>query len=238
MRVSGKPRCWHDARLPIVASEENTMSLTFYYGSGSPFAWRVWLALEHKKIPYEMKTISFSSGELKTPEFLALNPRHKVPVVVDDGFALYESTAIVEYLEEKFSTGAPLLPSSPSQRALVRRMMQEADLYVNTAMNPLTWQIFFKPKEEWDLEKIEQAAKGLKEELAVWEKADIGSFLVGSSLSAADFTLYPMLALALRLEKKKADLGVRYMIGPKLATWMQNMTEQPVVRATWPPHWK
>jgi len=214
------------------------MSLTFYYGSGSPFAWRVWLALEHKKIPYEMKTISFSSGELKTPEFLALNPRHKVPVVVDDGFALYESTAIVEYLEEKFSTGAPLLPSSPSQRALVRRMMQEADLYVNTAMNPLTWQIFFKPKEEWDLEKIEQAAKGLKEELAVWEKADIGSFLVGSSLSAADFTLYPMLALALRLEKKKADLGVRYMIGPKLATWMQNMTEQPVIRATWPPHWK
>jgi glutathione S-transferase len=38
--------------------------LTFYYGSGSPFAWRVWLALEHKQIPYEMRILSFSSGEL------------------------------------------------------------------------------------------------------------------------------------------------------------------------------
>ncbi|MEQ1882768.1 MAG: glutathione S-transferase family protein [Burkholderiales bacterium] len=214
------------------------MAITFYYGSGSPFAWRVWLALEHKKIPYEMKTISFSSGDLEKPEFLAINPRHKVPAIVDEGFALYESNAIVEYLEEKYPSGARLFPQDTRQRAIVRRIIQETDLYLNPSMRLLIEQIFFQPEEKWDSAKIERGEKALTEELAMWEKADIGQFMVGSSLSAADFAVYPVLALALRLEKKKRDLSVRRMIGRKMAAWMQNMTEQPVIRDTWPPHWK
>ncbi|MSQ58641.1 MAG: glutathione S-transferase family protein [Betaproteobacteria bacterium] len=214
------------------------MALTFYYGSGSPFAWRVWLALEHKKIPYEMKTISFSSGDLTQPEFLAINPRHKVPAIVDEGFALYESTAIVEYLEEKYSSGDRLFPEDTKQRALARRLVQEADLYLNSSMRLLIEQIFFAPEEKWDAAKIERGAQAFSEELAMWEKAGIGRFMVGSSLSAADFAVYPVVALALRLEKKKRDLGIRQMIGPKVATWMENMTQQPIIRTTWPPHWK
>lgn len=214
------------------------MALTFYYGSGSPYAWRVWLALEHKQVTYEMKTISFSAGDLKSAEYSALNPRHKVPTIVHDGFALYESVAIMEYIEDAFPTGAPLYPANIQQRALVRRMVNEADNYVNEAMWPMLEQMFFLPKEKWDLEAIERGHAALSAELSIWEKADTGQFLVGESLSAADFTLYPMLALALRLEKKKLDLGIRQIIGPKLATWMQNMTEQPVIRSTWPPHWK
>jgi len=65
------------------------MALTLYYLSGSPYAWRVWLALEHKRIPYELKAMSYDAGDFKRPDFLALNPRHRVPVIVDDGFALY-----------------------------------------------------------------------------------------------------------------------------------------------------
>ena len=41
------------------------MALTFYYGSGSPFAWKVWLTLEHKQIPYEFRLLSFDRGDLK-----------------------------------------------------------------------------------------------------------------------------------------------------------------------------
>ena len=78
------------------------MPLTFYYASGSPYAWRVWLALEHKQVAYELKTMSFSAGELRTPEFLAINPRHRVPALVDGNFSLYESAAILEYLDEKY----------------------------------------------------------------------------------------------------------------------------------------
>ncbi|MGH8534801.1 MAG: glutathione S-transferase family protein, partial [Gammaproteobacteria bacterium] len=58
------------------------MSITFYCGSGSPPAWRVWLGLEHKQLPYELKMLSFSAGDLKTEEFTQLNPRQKVPVLV------------------------------------------------------------------------------------------------------------------------------------------------------------
>ena len=214
------------------------MALTFYYGSGSPFAWRVWLALEHKKIPYEMKTSSFSSGELEKPEFLAVNPRHKVPVIVDDGFALYESNAIVEYLEEKYSSGERLFPADTQQRALVRRIIQEADLYLNPSMRLMIEEIFFKPQDQWDSAKIDRGAKAFTDELVTWEQAGMGLFMVGDALSAADFAVYPVVALALRLEKKKRDLSIRRMFGRKLSGWMQNITEQPVIRATWPPHWK
>ena len=214
------------------------MALTFYYGSGSPFAWRVWLALEHKKIPYEMKTISFSSGELEKPEFLAINPRHKVPVIIDDGFALYESNAIVEYLEEKYSSGERLFPADTQQRALVRRIIQEADLYLNPSMRLMIEEIFFKPQDQWDTAKIDRGAKAFTDELVMWEQAGMGLFMVGDALSAADFAVYPVVALALRLEKKKRDLSIRRMFGRKISGWMQNITEQPVIRTTWPPHWK
>jgi len=100
------------------------MALTFYYGSGSPYAWRVWLALEHKAIAYQMKTVSFSGGDLTKPQYLALNPRHKVPTITDDDFSLYESAAIVEYLEEQYSTGSMLFPGSVRQRAVIRRLVR------------------------------------------------------------------------------------------------------------------
>ena len=64
------------------------MALTLYYLSGSPYAWRVWLGLEHKHMPYELINMSYDAGDFKKPEFLALNPRHRVPVIVDDGFVL------------------------------------------------------------------------------------------------------------------------------------------------------
>ncbi len=48
------------------------MTLQFYYGSGSPYAWRAHLALEHKQVPYEAKLLSFSEGDLRKPEYLSL----------------------------------------------------------------------------------------------------------------------------------------------------------------------
>ena len=70
-------------------SKSDPMAVDFYYASGSPYAWRVWLALEHKGAAYKRTTLSFDAGDLKTPKFQALNPRRKVPVLVDDDFVLY-----------------------------------------------------------------------------------------------------------------------------------------------------
>src|SRR5207245_1713250 len=59
------------------------MALTLYYGSGSPYAWRAQLGLEHKALAYELKILSFSAGDTRKPEFVALNPRTQVPVLLD-----------------------------------------------------------------------------------------------------------------------------------------------------------
>src|SRR3546814_18292110 len=79
--------------LPAQLAGGLSMALTLYYGSGSPFAWRVWLALEYKALSYDLKVLSFDRREHKTADYLTLNPRGEVPVLVDDGFALYESHA-------------------------------------------------------------------------------------------------------------------------------------------------
>ena len=113
------------------------MALTFYYGSGSPYAWRVCLALEYMAITYALKPISFSAGDLAKPEYGAVNPRRKVPAVIDGDFPLYESAAIVEYLEEQYPAGKSLFPGSVKQRAIIRRLVREADEYLAHALEHL-----------------------------------------------------------------------------------------------------
>ncbi|HEY6280484.1 MAG TPA: glutathione S-transferase family protein [Burkholderiales bacterium] len=215
------------------------MSMTFYYGSGSPYAWRVWLALEYKQLPYDLKMLSFSAGDTRKPEFLKLNPRHKVPVLVDNGLALYESSAIVEYLEDQYpkAGNGALFPQQAGERAVVRRLVLETDNYLRTAVDPMLRQIFFKPEAEWDAQLIAASREEFLAELKHFENEIRGDFLV-NKLSAADFTLYPMLALALRLEKKKPDLALRSTLGPKLAAWMKRIEALPYFQKTRPSHWK
>ena len=55
------------------------MALDFYHGHGSPFSWRVWLALEQLAVPYNLKVLSFQDNDTTKPEFVAINPRHQVP---------------------------------------------------------------------------------------------------------------------------------------------------------------
>lgn len=214
------------------------MALTFYYGSGSPYAWRVWLALEHKSIPYEQKILSFSAGDLGKPEFTALNPRGKVPCILDDGFALYESVAILEYLDERHPNGQGLFPGNVRERALVRRMVQESDQYYASTMERLVDQILFTPQEKWNLDRIARARAALAEEAQRWEDSITGEFLAGPRVSAADFTLYPLIALTLRMQRRKPDLDADGLIGPKLRGWMQRIEALAYFDKTIPPHWK
>jgi glutathione S-transferase len=213
------------------------MALSFYYGSGSPYAWRVWLALEHKAIAYELKAVSFSAGDLAKPEFVALNPRRKVPTITDGDFSLYESAAILEYLEEQYSTGKVLFPGSVRQRAVVRRLVREADEYLAHALERLVDHVLFTKQEKWDLQEIAAGREAFLKELGVFESYLRGDWFAGE-LSAADFTLYPIIALCLRMEKKKSDLNVSGAIGPKITAWMKRFEALPYYDKTYPPHWK
>jgi glutathione S-transferase len=214
------------------------MSILLYYGSGSPYAWRVQLALEHKALDYERKVLSFSAGDTRKPEFLALNPRHRVPVLMHDDFVLYESNAIVEYLEEAFAgRGAALFPVEVRSRALTRRLILEVDNYLNEASDGIWKQAFNTAPERRDPAVVEAGKEALRNEFALFTKAMRGDHLVGP-LSAADFTLYPALALIRRCERKLPDFSLDALLTPALRNWMQRIEALPFFETTVPPHWK
>jgi glutathione S-transferase len=212
--------------------------ITFYYASGSPFAWRVWLALEHKTLAYDVKSMSFSDGDLKTPEYLKINPRGKVPAIVDDGFSLYESTAILSYLDEQYpASGSPLFPGNSKERAHIRRLISEADLYLDQANRKLLGPVLFTKKESWDEKQINDGRDAVSAELANFETMISGDFFA-ADLSAADFTIYPMIALLLRADLRKPELDMASLIGPKMTAWMKRVESLPFFANTYPPHWK
>jgi glutathione S-transferase len=213
------------------------MPLTFYYGAGSPFAWRAWLALEHKRIPHERRVLSFDAGDLKKPEFLAVNPRGRVPAIVDGDVTVYESAAILEYLEEAYrSHGDPLFPDSVRDRALVRRMVCEADSYFAPAVLALFRHVILTPLDKRRPERIAAAGDACIAELGSWSREIRGDYLAGA-LSAVDFTLYPLVALMLRNEAKKPDLGLRERLPDPIERWMSRVESLPFFRKTWPAHW-
>jgi glutathione S-transferase len=217
------------------------MALTFYYGSGSPFAWRVWLSLEHKRLPYEFKLISFEAKDTRKPEFLALNPRGQVPVISDGDFALYESSVIPEYLEDRYpaaDAAHALFPKDIEQRALARRLVKEIDIYLFAQSHKLAIQYFFTPEAERNPEIIAKHKQGLIDEINFLEKEMRGDWLAGP-LSIADFTLYPFLASMFRIEvKKDANLGISAALPPKIAAWRKRFESLPYFQKCMPPHWK
>lgn len=213
------------------------MALTFYCGSGSPFAWKVWLALEHKQIPYEFRLMSFDRGDLKTPEFRAVNPRGQVPTIVDDGFALWESMAIVEYLEERYPQ-KPLLPNDAKGRAVIRRLMLEADNHLYDAGHDLfAATLFRKSDQPEDTAAIAGAQDKVLTELNRWEPLLSGDFLAGE-LSLADFTAYPYVRLLRRIDDRQPNNGLGPRMPPRLSAWMQRIEALPYYAKTIPPHWK
>jgi glutathione S-transferase len=213
------------------------MAVTVYYMSGSPYAWRVRLALEHKGIPYDLKTVSYDAGDLATPEYAALNPRRRVPVIVDDGFVLYESSAIVEYISDKWPGEPRLFAADLRERGIQRRMVCEIDQYLGAALEDMVEAILFTPQERWSDEKIFSARDAMKKELAAWERAIGGDHLAGT-LSAVDFTMYPYIALVLRMSKRKSGLVTSHFMGSKIGAWVRRMEALPITQRTWPPHWK
>jgi glutathione S-transferase len=214
------------------------MSLTLYYGSGSPYAWRVQLALEHKALPYERKILSFTAGDTRKPEFIALNPRHTVPTLVDGDFVLYESNAITAYLEDAYpGRGAPLFPGDAKTQATVWRLMMEVDDYGSKAIEGVADYAFWAKPEERDPQKLVEGRAAVTEEFAQMSRYLRGDFFVGP-LSAADFSFYPLVAFMYRARVKLPDFDADSLLTPALRSWKGRMEALPFFERTIPPHWK
>jgi glutathione S-transferase len=218
------------------------MALDFYHGHGSPYSWRVWLALEHKAIAYELKVLSFAAGDTTKPEFVAINPRHQVPTIVDAGFALWESTAILEYLEERFparDAAKNLFAGDAKNRARIRRLVREVEAYLGVeAIAPITEEYFFKDGAAPDAKRVDAARERVREELDWFARELRGPFLAGDAPSAADFVLYPYLGYVARITVRKPETRLVELVPEPLAQWSRRIEAMPYFDKTFPPHWR
>ena len=215
------------------------MGLDFYHGQGSPFSWRVWLALECKQIPYNLKVLSFQNNETTKPEFVAINPRHQVPTIVDDGFALWESMVILEYLDERFPGALRLYPGDAKRRALIRRLAREAEEYLyKEGISVIVDEYFWKDDAAPDPQKVEAARKRVREELEYFARELKAPFLDGAEPTAADFVMAPLLGYVSRISFRKPDSKLEELVPAPLAEYHRRLKALPYYDKTFPPHWR
>jgi glutathione S-transferase len=92
--------------------------LKLYHEPISPNSRRVWITLLEKELEFELVEVKLDGAQFQ-PEFLALNPFHHIPILVDDGFNIVESLAILDYLEKKYPKPA-MLPTDAKDLAIAR----------------------------------------------------------------------------------------------------------------------
>ncbi|HVA55652.1 MAG TPA: glutathione S-transferase family protein [Gammaproteobacteria bacterium] len=219
------------------------MNIEIYWGSGSPFAWRVLLALEIKRLPYHSRLIEFSKRGHKTPEFLKMNPRGKVPTLKDGEYVVYESIAILQYLERKYPQ-IPLFGTTPEQAGLINQDVCEVLDYIEKPVSQLTGPLFSGELADKE-SQVREAARALHQEFSHYDdRLKHSQWLRGDHISASDITLYPSVPTVLRAAGKPAakalDLGFlplaqRY---PDLARWSAAIESLPGYACTYPPHWR
>jgi glutathione S-transferase len=186
--------------------------LKFYYNPLSPNARRVWLTLLEKQIPFEPAVIKMD-GDQYQPEFLAINPFHHIPVLVDDGFRILESIAIMDYLEAKYPTPA-LLPSDPEAIARVRM----AQLVTANEFFPKVIPLICEEKDSPQWQQAQQDVPFAFMSELLGERPYFG----GDTLSLGDIVAGIAIQLTLAL-------GVPLETYPNLKQWQQRLME----RAPW-----
>jgi len=217
------------------------MAIEVYWGSGSPFAWRVLLALEFKRLPYVAHLLQFSKQEHKSPQMLALNPRGRVPVLKDGEYVCFESLAILYYLERKYPQ-RPIFGGSAEEAGTIMRVICEYQAYIEPQLTRIVTAVF-----SGDLggDEITAAMHAVASEARTLEaRLSHSDWIVGESYSAVDMVIFPGIQLLKRaLEKPQAaELSSRFMPVevnyPALGRWLARVAAQPGYERTFPPHWR
>lgn len=112
--------------------------LELYHHGSSACAAKVRFALEEKRLPWSGHVVDIFRGEQFAPEFLALNPRAVVPVLVHGDLVIPESTVICEYLEDAFQEH-PIYPQTPGEKAQVRLWTKAVDEELHPACSAITY---------------------------------------------------------------------------------------------------
>jgi maleylpyruvate isomerase len=166
------------------------MILHGYWRSGA--AYRVRIGLNLKGVPYRQTSVHLVKGAHNSPEYKALNPQGRVPTLeLGDGTALFQSPAILEWLEEAYPA-PPLLPSGIKARARVRGIASiiGADVHPLGNVGPLnylreTFGADTPAVKAWVAKWVGQGFAGIEELI------DGGDFCVGETPTLADVYLLP-----------------------------------------------
>jgi len=219
------------------------MAREIFFISGSPFAWRAMLALQIKGLDFKATELHGSKGDNKTPEYLEMNPHGKVPVMKDGDTTVYESLAILAYLDRKYPEN-PLFGATPEEAALVWQRTMEFETIMPPIMRGVIRPIFSGTVDGNEAEINERIAE-LKVELTRYSGwLDGHDYLGGDTISAIDITLYPVAAIACRVlaAQSNAKLDLDFMPlkdhFPAIAAWMTRVEAMPGFDAVYPPHWK
>jgi len=199
--------------------------LKLHYHPFSTYARRVHIALLDKKVPHELIVVDMVNRAHKQPDFLALNPYGRVPALVEDDFVLYESTAILNYLEATHPTPA-LVPTDARGRALVDMHMKLCDLQFTRQAVAIIFPKRFFPKERWDLPLFAQMRGEIEAHMKAVAKALGGNeYLVRNAYSLADICYVPFLEFLPLMEVTPP---------PEVAAWMARLAARPSVQQTKP----
>ncbi len=219
------------------------MALELYWGSGSPYSWRVQLALEYKRIAYDSHLLDFTEQEHKSAQMLRMNPRGRVPVLKDGEFVVYESLACLLYLDRRFPE-PPLFGRSAEEAATILRVICEYQAYAEQPLLQIVAAVFFDTLAE----KIDEVTRAMHvmaaEARTIESRLAASEWLVGEQVSAADLTVFPQIMLLLRaMERREAEeLRARFLPMdqnyPAIARWIGRMEQLPGYDRTYPPHWR
>jgi glutathione S-transferase len=219
------------------------MALELYWGSGSPYSWRVLLALEYKQIEYESHLLQFSMQEHKSPQMLRMNPRGRVPVLKDGDLIVFESLACLLYLDRKYPE-QPIFGRTAEEAAAIMRVICEYQAYAETPLMRIVQAVFFESIDE-RIEEVTRAMHTVAGEARTIEaRLSTSDWLVGRDFSAADMVVFPGIMLLLRaMDKREAgDLRSRFLpletTHPAIARWIRRVAALPGYDRTVPPHWR
>lgn len=121
------------------------MAIEVYNYPLSPCGEKVRFALAEKSLPFLDRHVDLGSKENLGPDFRRLNPKGLVPVLLDDGVAVADSTVILEYIEDRWPQH-PLRPDDPLERARMRRWTKHVDETLHPAWPGIAWPILVRPK--------------------------------------------------------------------------------------------
>lgn len=192
----------------------------------SPYGQKVKIALREKGLAFETVAPGGLGAGGAAGAFVEANPRAEVPALIDGEVRVFDSTVILEYLEDAYPS-PPLLPATPAERARVR-MLEEV---MDTHFEPIAWGLselrWFKRAEGDTAAAIEAAAARQASGFYAWLERQLGErdWFNGEAFGSGDLAVVPFL-------NGLSGQGLRPPEGSRLAAWMARANGRPSVVET------